>query len=463
MAAAKPHASTPDSGEPEKGADPVERPMVDASAQSQPLSGPKLLLVMAGVAVVILLAMLDISIISTAIPQITSDFHRLEDVGWYVGAYQLASATVQPLTGKLLSYFSSKWTYLSFFLVFEVGSAICGAATSSTMLIVGRAVAGLGAAGLMNGSLTIVQGACTPESRPRFYINLPLGGLAAVLILLTDIPEQTPKKPATLAYVRALIPTFDLVGFVLFAPASIMLLLALQFGSGDYGWKSSQVIGLFCGAVVTGIIFVYWERRMGDDAMIPLPMVRQRVIWSSALNFALLMLAVIVGSNFLPIYLQSVKGLSPTMSGVYMLASILTQIIFIFLAGGLVTKLGYYIGWAIFSAVATAIGCGLIATWRPDTGLGKIIGYQILLGARGAGMHMGVVAIQATLPRKMAAVGNSFLVFCQNIFGAIFITVANSIFQESLRSDISSSVPGISPEAAIAAGGSSQAPKRGNS
>lgn len=167
-----------------------------------------------------------------------------------------------------------------------------------------------------------------------------------------------------------------------------MLLLALQFGSGDYGWKSSQVIGLFCGAVVTGIIFVYWERRMGDDAMIPLPMVRQRVIWSSALNFALLMLAVIVGSNFLPIYLQSVKGLSPTMSGVYMLASILTQIIFIFLAGGLVTKLGYYIGWAIFSAVATAIGCGLIATWRPDTGLGKIIGYQILLGARGAGMQM---------------------------------------------------------------------------
>lgn len=312
---------------------------------------------------------------------------------------------------------------------------------------------------------------------PGFYINLPLGGLAAVLIILTDIPEQTPKRPATLAYIRTLIPTFDLAGFVLFAPASIMLLLALQFGSGDYGWKSSQVIGLFCGAGVTAAIFVYWERRMGDDAMIPLPMVRQRVVWSSALNFALLMLAVIVGSNFLPIYLQSVKGLSPTMSGVYMLASILTQIIFIFLAGGLVTKLGYYIGWAIFSCVVTAIGCGLIATWRPDTGLGKIIGYQILLGARGAGMQMvsrwrftkrgfvnganqvaqGVVAIQATLPRKMAAVGNSFLVFCQNIFGAIFITVANTIFQESLRSDISSSVPGISPEAAIAAGGSSQA------
>ncbi|KAJ6436940.1 hypothetical protein O9K51_10476 [Purpureocillium lavendulum] len=163
-----------------------------------------------------------------------------------------------------------------------------------------------------------------------------------------------------LAYVRTLVPTFDFLGFVLFASASIMLLLALQFGSGDYGWKSSQVIGLFCGAGVTAAVFVYWERRMGDDAMIPLPMVRQKVVWSSELNFALLMLAVIVGSNFLPIYLQSVKGLSPTTSGVYMLASILPQIIFILAAGGLVKKFGYYIGWAFFSSVVTAIGCGLI-------------------------------------------------------------------------------------------------------
>lgn len=114
-----------------------------------------------------------------------------------------------------------------------------------------------------------------------------------------------------------------------------MLLLALQFGSGDYSWDSSEVIGLFCGAGATAIVFVFWERRMGDDAMIPLPMVRQTVVWASSLNFALLMLAVIVGSNFMPIYLQSVKALSPTMSGVYMLASILSQLIFIISSGAL--------------------------------------------------------------------------------------------------------------------------------
>lgn len=322
-----------------------------------------------------------------------------------------------------------------FFLIFEVGSVVCGAATSSTMLIIGRAVAGLGASGLINGSLTIIQSACTPQSRPRkshsasgglqndmltccsikvyigfalggmpsylpsswrtfaelsrswttrhrswslarrslhttrylalvyasapftlqpvtltralgFYINLPLGGLAGLFIILTNIPDQTPKQPPTLPYLRSLLPHFDLTGFALFAPAAIMFLLALHFGAGDYGWNSSEVIGLFCGAAAAAAVFVFWERRMGDDAMIPLPMVRQTVVWASSLNFALLMLSATVGSNFIPIYLQSVKGLSPTMSGTYMLASILPQILFIFLSAALgkVSSQGSYMG-----------------------------------------------------------------------------------------------------------------------
>lgn len=149
------------------------------------------------------------------------------------------------------------------------------------------------------------------------------------------IPEQKPKTPVSMAFLRAALPRFDLAGFALFAPASIMLLLALQFGSGDYGWSSSHVIGLFCGAGATALVFVFWERRKGEDAMIPLSMVRRRVVWTSCLNFGLLMTMVAVGSNFMPIYLQSVKGLSPTMSGVYLLASILSQLLFIIVSGAL--------------------------------------------------------------------------------------------------------------------------------
>ncbi|CAM1504637.1 Fc.00g022280.m01.CDS01 [Cosmosporella sp. VM-42] len=473
--------------------DTTEEPKAIEGAPDAPyLTGLKLLLVMTGLTVVMLLAMLDMVIISTAIPQITSDFHRLEDVGWYVGAYQLAAATVQPLTGKLYTYFSTKWTYLCFFLVFELGSVLCGAANSSTMLIVGRAVAGLGCSGIANGTLTVLVGAFTPERRPLytaiamgvsqigivmgpllggaftehvswrwcFYINLPLGGLAAVFLTFIHIPDQTVKPPVSLALLRRLLPVFDLTGFALFAPAAIMFLLALQFGSGEYGWSSSEVIGLFCGAAVTFALFLFWEYGMGDDGMIPLPMIRQRVVWTSCLNMACLMTATMVGSSFMPIYFQSVKGLSPTMSGVYMLGSILSQVIFVVLSGALVTKFGYYTPWALFAAAGTAIGCGLISTWSTSSGLGMIIGFQVVYGIRGSGIQIGIIAIQNFLPPSQTAVGNSTLVFFQNLFSAIFVTIANTIFQSTLRSEITTYVPSVNPEAAIAAGGSADAVRK---
>lgn len=114
-----------------------------------------------------------------------------------------------------------------------------------------------------------------------------------------------------------------------------MFLLALQLGSEDYGWNSAKVIGLFCGAGVAAVVFVFWGRRMGENAMIPLSVIRQQIVWSSALNFAFLMILIIVGSNFIPIFLQLVKGLSPTMSGVYMLATIVPQFFLIPISGAL--------------------------------------------------------------------------------------------------------------------------------
>ncbi|KAK2612663.1 hypothetical protein QQS21_001280 [Conoideocrella luteorostrata] len=394
------------------GSEPAKGPSAKEPAQhileqdhSQYLKGWKLFLVMSGITVVLLLAMLDISIVGTCYGSAThwQNLHLFQHkvyTGVAMGVGQIGVVLGPLLGGVLTEHASWRWC---------------------------------------------------------FYINLPLGGLAGLFLILIHIPDQTPKERLTFRHVRTVYPKFDLVGFALFAPASIMLLLALSFGAGDYKWNSSQVIGLFCGAGVTAIVFVLWEHRMGNDAMIPLPMVRQRVVWASAMNFSLLMMSIIVGSTFMPIYLQSVKGLSPTMSGVYLLASIGPQIVFVIISGALVGKLGYYITWALFASAMTTIACGLITLWNPETSLGPIIGYQILLGARGAGMQMGVIAIQTALPPKMAAVGNSFIVFSQNFLGAILITIANIIFQETLRAKIAANIPGISSEAAIAAGGSAEA------
>ncbi|WQF78922.1 Putative major facilitator superfamily, MFS transporter superfamily [Colletotrichum destructivum] len=146
------------------------------------LSGASLVVVITCVVVVAWLMFLDSSIIVTAIPAITDEFHSLKDIGWYGSAYHVANAAFQPLTGKIYRYFSSKarkgdrqtgvWSFFAFLVLFEIGSLICGAAPSSVILIVGRVVAGIGSAGIMSGGLTIVAGAVPLERRPGTCIRL---------------------------------------------------------------------------------------------------------------------------------------------------------------------------------------------------------------------------------------------------------------------------------------------------
>ncbi|KAI1371346.1 putative MFS multidrug transporter [Hypoxylon crocopeplum] len=453
------------------------------------VTGYKLALLLFSVTTFFFLLMVDMSIISTAIPQITSDFHSLQDIGWYSGAYQLTSATLQPLTGKLYTRVSVKWVFLFFFFIFEIGSLLCAVSQSSPMFIIGRAVAGIGSSGLQNGALTVVAGAVPLEKRPMhtafmmafgqmgliagpliggvftqyvswrwcFYINLPLGGLAGIFLAFMHVPDQTVKPQVSFRLLREVIPELDLIGFTIFAPAAIMFLLALQFGSSEYPWNSSTVIGLFVGAGLAFPIFLYWEYREGDKAMIPFSMVRRRVVWVSSVQFAFLMVSVFVGAQFFPIYFQSVKGVGPTLSGVYMLPNILSGLVFVLLSGALVTRLGYYLPWAVFAGAGTAIAAGLISTWGPDTEMAEWIGYQVLYGVRGCGIQAGLIALQNSLPPSQSALGVAFLIFCQNFSAAVFSVVANTIFTQTLLKQISILAPSVDPQAALAAGGSASA------
>ena len=343
----------------DKAADPSEE-------EHEYVTGFKLLIIMISVTLVAFLMLLDTSIIATAIPKITTDFHSLNDVGWYGSSYLLASASLQPLTGKFYTYFSSKWTFLTFLGVFEFGSLLCGVAVSSKMLIVGRAVAGMGSAGLVNGALTIIA-ACVPlEKRPMnlgilmgiaqlgivlgpllggaltqyttwrycFYINLPAGGAVAFLLLLIQIPDRTTKREKS---VLGTLGQLDLIGFAIFAPAAIQFLLALQWGGTLYPWGDAKIIGLFCGAAGTFAVFVAWQYYVGDEAMIPLSMVRQRIVWCSCLTTLSFFGSVMITAYYLPIYFQTVRDATPTMSGVYLLPMILSQMILAVLSGFLGT------------------------------------------------------------------------------------------------------------------------------
>ncbi|KAF0326960.1 MFS multidrug transporter [Colletotrichum asianum] len=458
---------------------------IKAEGDSQEyVGGVKLGLIVVSVSLACFLTVMDISVISTAIPKITDDFKSLVDVGWYGSAYNLGSAALVPLTGKMYNHFNLKWTFLVFFLAFELGSALCGAAQTSAMLIIGRTIAGLGASGIINGSFTIISASVPLEKRPpfigacmgisqlgqvigpliggafttgytwrwSFYINLPLGAIVAVPLVIIHIPEQVAKKNP-LHVLKGLHRFLDLIGFALFAPSVIMLLLALQYGGNQFQWKSSQVIGLFCGAGVNAVVWALWNRHKGDEGLIPTSMVKRRIVAISSLNYGLFMAVVFGGVFYLPIYFQAIKEKSAMLSGVYLMPNILPQILTTILTGVLVPKVGRIPPFALFAAATTAIGSGLYGTFQPNTSTGKWVGYQILAGVgQGFGFQMPLIAIQNDTKPEHLAEATSLLVWAQYVGPTIFIVAYNTLFTSSLRSEIPKHAPNADVEAIVAAG-----------
>lgn len=222
-------------------------------------------------------------------------------------------------------------------------------------------------------------------------MNLPIGAITATMLALIHIPEPNPKAPYSLSLVRDLVlHKLDLPGFALFAPSCIMLLLALQFGGdGSRSWNSATIIGLFVGAGVMAAIFILWEAKVGDKAMIPGKLFKHRILLASIGQTVGLGVCVFVGSLWVPTYFQSVKGAGPTQSGVNVLPQILTQLLFTVSSGIAVSKIGYYMPWVVFSGAAMAIANGLMSTLDQHTSTAKWVGYLIILGAgRGSGMQM---------------------------------------------------------------------------
>lgn len=239
-----------------------------------------------------------------------------------------------------------------------------------------------------------------------------------------------------------------------------------------YAWDSATVIGLFCGFAGNFAIWALWNNWKGDKALIPFSMAAKLTVWTSCLflgilfgsmfgessccslaRWTLLTTPLAVAIYYLPIYFQAVNGVSPTMSGVYMLPSILAQLISAVLSGKLVGKVGRYLPFALISATLMAIGYGLCSTFSPATGTGEWIGYQILFGAgRGIGFQMPIVAVQHNLPAAQAPLAISLIMFTGMIFGALFLSFSATIFTQSLRQLIPLQDPGVDAAAIIEAG-----------
>lgn len=287
-----------------------------------------------------------------------------------------------------------------------------------------------------------------------FWINLPCGAVVGLALVFVSIPEVM-SKPKAAAALRNLHHNLDLVGFCLFAPSVIMLLLAVQWGGNRYAWNSSVVIGLFIGSGVNGLVWLSWNHHKKDDAMIPVSVLKQRTVWSGCLTYGFLMSTLIVAAYYLPTYFQGVKGATPTLSGVYILPNVLAQLIFAILAGKLVAMVGFYVPFSWFSSVMMAIGYGLASTLSPSTSTGRWIGYQILYGTgSGSGLQMPLIAVQNTVMPAQIPVAMGLTTFASTFSSALFLSFAGTIFTNSLRAALTGAA-GLDVDALLASGATS--------
>lgn len=244
----------------------------------------------------------------------------------------------------------------------------------------------------------------------------------------------------------------DPVGNVLLMPCVICLVLALEWGGTSYAWSNWRVIFLFVLFGVLLIIFVAWESRMGDRALVPPRIFKQRSVLAGFLWTTSLSAGMMVMLYYLPIWFQAIKNVNAEKSGIMNLPLVLSMVVGTLGSGILVSVFGYYNPFMYMCVVLVSIGCGLMTTFDPSTGHPKWIGYQVIFGlGLGLGFQQANVAVQTILKPADVPIGASLLMFSQQMAGAVFTAIAQTLFGNFLRENLGK-VSGIDVSKVIALG-----------
>ncbi|PLB51671.1 putative MFS multidrug transporter [Aspergillus steynii IBT 23096] len=426
---------------------------------------------------------LDMTIVATAIPKITDEFGGIELVGWYGSAFFITLGSFQASWGKTYKYFPLKPAFLVAIVLFEVGSLMCGVARNNTTLIVGRAITGLGGAGISSGAFTIIALSAPPKQRPAyigilgasygiaaavgpllggaftshvswrwcFYINLPIGGVAGGIILL--LYRAPPPLPFLGEPLREKLLQLDFPGTMLLVGAMVCYVLALEWGGISRPWSDSTVIGTLVGfgVLLLSYMLVQWYQK--DRAAMIGRLLRERNVFIAMIYIHLLAGTFFLLVYYLPIYFQVISGVSAADSGVRNLPLILAQSVATVSSGLVLSRVGYAAPFLLSGAAITAIGSGLLYTLKVGSGSGEWIGFQILTGL-GVGwcFQVPVVTAQAAVsPEDLPSV-TSMVLTVQTIGGAIFVSAGQSALSNVLLRVLPRESPDLDPLQVVTTG-----------
>ncbi|MEU8467518.1 MDR family MFS transporter [Streptomyces sp. NPDC029006] len=422
----------------------------------------------------LLLAALDQTIVSTALPTIVSELGGLEHLSWVVTAYLLASTAATPLWGKLGDQYGRKRLFQTAIVIFLIGSALCGAAQDMPQLIAFRALQGLGGGGLLVLSMAIVGDIVPPRERGRyqglfgsvfgatsvlgpllgglftehlswrwvFYVNLPVGVVAlAVIAVALRIPHRAARH------------VIDYLGTFLIAAVATCLVLVASLGGTTWAWGSAQIIGLAVLGVLLAVAFVAVERRAAEPVL-PLGLFRVRTFTLSALISFIVGFAMFGALTYLPTFLQVVRGVSPTLSGVHMLPMVIGLLLSSTVSGQIVSRTGR---WKVFPVAGTAVTTiGLLLLHRLDERSGTAgMSASLFVFGLGLGLVMQVLVliVQNAVSYEDLGVATSGVTFFRSIGAAFGVAVFGSIFAGRLGDKLADAFrglrlpPGASPDA----------------
>ncbi|KAH7406343.1 major facilitator superfamily transporter [Phaeosphaeria sp. MPI-PUGE-AT-0046c] len=420
-----------------------ENPLENIEEDEYP-SSLRLAAIVTSLVLSIFLASLDTTIITTAIPSITNDFHSLADYVW----------------GKAYKYFPVKPVFLSSIAIFELGSLLCALAPNSDAFIAGRAITGTGCAGTFSGCFIIIAlsslsatfavasvvgpligGAFTQDATWRwcFYINLPCGGVAAAAMLFAfRAPKAASPTPAT---TKEKFLQMDILGAILICATIICFTLALRWAGVEKSWQDSKVIGTLLGAAIFLMLFGIDQWYQGERALVMPNFLRNRVLLVGAVFEFLIAGCFSLPLFYLPIYFQAVRGVSAISSGVRLIPIILGLTITQIVVGGVITVTGVHNPFLITGPVIATVGTGLLMLLDENSKAGYGIGFQIVLGV-GVGFCL-------TIPLMLSQV----VVKTKDVSTATSIIIWTNEFIKSLRT----LAPAVDPLVVVSAGANKEA------